>query len=313
MCLKREDNLCGDIVREPNIMDKTKFDKTINPYKMLNVPENYTLESLKAAYKKAAFAAHPDKGGTEYMFNIVTMCYKYLAKELKKKESDKLHHELKRQHDSSSSNNQQPSDIKTIFYNGARFDQQKFNKFFDDNKFKQDEQEIGYEEWMRKYNVKTTPEFKGGGVSQFNEHFEKNVKVSNQQRQLIKWQEPQPIVACNKLVFSELGNNNVDDFSGENRSIKELNYMDYKIAHTTSRIIDPSTVKRQSFANIQELEQARGNLQYQMSEKDAYEYAKRMNSMKALEQKRKENLEMYDRKLALHYQRINGLISNQHV
>lgn len=290
----------------------TTLDKTINPYKMLNVPENYTMDILKAAYKKAAFATHPDKGGSEYMFNIVTDCYKYLVKELKRKESDKLHYELKNEaqnaRHSSMNASQHPRSVQDLFYTGSRFDQTKFNKFFDDNKFKEDVEDIGYQEWMSKNNIKEAPKFKGGGVSQFNEHFEKNVKVSNQQKQLMKWQEPQPIVASNKLVFSELGRNTVDDFSGENRTMKELNYMDYKVAHTTSRIIDPSTVKRQNFSNIQELERSRANVQYQMSEKELREYAKKVETMKALEDKRREYIASYDRRLAQHHQKLTGFI-----
>lgn len=296
-------------------MSNKSFDKSINPYKMLNVPENYNLEMLKAAYKKAAFSAHPDKGGSEYLFNIVTDCYKYLAKELKKKESDKLHYELKKEatHVKEQTTTQRPSSLQELFYTGSRFDQNKFNKFFDDNKFTEDVYEIGYKDWMSKNNIKETPKFNGGGVSQFNAHFDKNVKCTNQQNQLIKWQEPQPLVASNKLFFSELGKSTVDDFSGENRSIKELNYMDYKVAHTTSRIIDPSTVKRQQFSNIQELERSRANIQYQMSDKEALEYAKRKNAAKALEDKRRQYLETYDRRLAQHHQKVNGLLgTSQH-
>ena len=180
-------------------MSSKQFDKAINPYKMLNVPENYNLEMLKTAYKKAAFTAHPDKGGSEYLFNIVTDCYKYLAKELKKKENDKLHHELKKE--AESVHPKTSTSTQGMFYTGSRFDQKKFNKFFDDNKFKEEIDNIGYEQWMAKNNIKTTPKFKGGDISRFNEHFEKNVKLTNQQKQLIKWQEPQPIIASNKCVY----------------------------------------------------------------------------------------------------------------
>lgn len=292
-------------------MSNKQFDKSINPYKLLNVPENYNFEVLKAAYKKAAFLSHPDKGGSEYLFNLVTDCYKFLAKELKRRESDKLHYELKKEAQKEKqqmTSNKAPSSLQDMFYSGTHFDQHKFNKFFDDNKFKEEQIDAGYQEWMATNNIKTTPKFKGGGVSQFNEHFDKNVKLTADQKQIMKWQDPQPLVASNKLVFSELGQGNVDDFSGENRTIKELNYMDYKVAHTTSRIIDPSSVKRRNFANIQELEISRANVQYQMSEQDALKYAEKMNAMKAKEQQRREYLATYDRRLAQHYQKITGLI-----
>jgi curved DNA-binding protein CbpA len=294
-------------------MSSNSFDKSINPYKLLNVPENYNLEMLKSAYKKVAFKAHPDKGGSEYLFNLVTECYKHLAKELKKKENDKLHFELKQESQNEKCNNistrsKKPSSLQDIFYSGSTFDQQKFNRFFDDNKFKEEVLDAGYQEWMSKNKIKTTPHFKGGGVSQFNEHFEKNVKPAKDQKGVIKWQEPQPLVASNKLFFSELGKETIDDFSGDNRTIKELNYMDYKVAHTTSRIIDPSTVKRHNFTNIQELEKARANVQYQMDERESLQYAEKMKAMKDLEQKRRDYLATYDKRLEQHYQKIHGLI-----
>jgi curved DNA-binding protein CbpA len=50
----------------------------IDPYKTLGVPRNFTLEQLKTSYKKIALSVHPDKtpGNSDYMFKIVTKCYK---------------------------------------------------------------------------------------------------------------------------------------------------------------------------------------------------------------------------------------------
>ena len=55
----------------------------IDPYKILNISKNYDLEELKIKYKKIARKVHPDKGGSEQLFNLVTLCYKKLYEEYK--------------------------------------------------------------------------------------------------------------------------------------------------------------------------------------------------------------------------------------
>jgi len=61
----------------------------IDPLKVLGLPKNYTAEMLKESYKRLALKAHPDKGGSEYLFKLLTECYKYLANDLKKRANDK--------------------------------------------------------------------------------------------------------------------------------------------------------------------------------------------------------------------------------
>ena len=68
----------------------------IDPYKFLGVTKTFTPDQLKAAYKKLALTMHPDKeGGNPYMFNILTDCYKQLAREYNKRISDRQFNELK--------------------------------------------------------------------------------------------------------------------------------------------------------------------------------------------------------------------------
>ena len=50
----------------------------INPYEILGVSKNYDLDELKQKYKLLAKKVHPDKGGSEQLFKLVTLCYKKL-------------------------------------------------------------------------------------------------------------------------------------------------------------------------------------------------------------------------------------------
>jgi hypothetical protein len=307
------------------------MDAKIDPLKVLNLPQNFNKEMLRDAYKKMALKSHPDKGGSEYLFKIVTQCYKYLSAEIKKREADKQFYELKEQFQKSierddqgkssrtprkgssstreRSKQQEAEAVNNMFYNGSRFDQEKFNRYFENNKLGDEVYETGYKEWMEKHEVKEAPKFRGSFNSTgFNNHFERHAQAAKDHKQLIKYQEPEALVAVKRLGFTELGQDSIDDFSGENKSMRHLNYMDYKIAHTTSRIVDPNTVNRQDFRNIQELERARENVSYQMTEQELVEMMKRQKLQEKLEEKRQVTQQAYDRRVEQHYERLNGLL-----
>ena len=67
----------------------------INPYEVLGVSKNFTFEELKDAYRRVVKFVHPDKGGSEQLFNIATECFRTLARELKMRE-EKTHDELRK-------------------------------------------------------------------------------------------------------------------------------------------------------------------------------------------------------------------------
>lgn len=320
----------------------------LDPLKVLDLPKNYTVQMLKENYKRLALKAHPDKGGSEYLFKLLTECYKYLANELKKKEADKQFHELKQeflgelerskqsrgrqsrtssrngsssqssqsnsqyQSNTSSVRNKEPTQqgIQSMFYNGSRFDQDKFNKFFTDNKLADEVTEQGYKEWMEQHDVKEAPKFRGSFNSQgFNSHFEQNAKADVNHKQLIKYQEPEALVTTKRLGFTELGQDSIDDFSGDNKSLKNLNFTDYRIAHTTSRIVDPRTVNREDYKNIQELEKSRDSISFQMSEEDHALYAKKKRQLEKLEELRQQTQQNHDQRAQQHYERLNGMLT----
>jgi curved DNA-binding protein CbpA len=322
------------------------METTIDPLKVLNLPKNYTAELLKENYKRLALKAHPDKGGSEYLFKLLTECYRYLANDLKKRESDKQFHELKNEflnelekckkqdtrpsRTSSSSKRQNSSrasastsastqhtdrepdkrSIQTMFYQGSRFDQEKFNKFFTDNKLSDEKQETGYQDWMKQSDVKEAPQFRGSFNSDgFNSHFNKHAQSDVTHKQLIKYQEPEAMITTKRLGFTELGQESIDDYSGDNKSMKNLNFMDYRIAHTTSRIVDPRTVSRQDFKNIQELEQSRDSVSYQMTEEEYALYMRKKRLQEKEEEKRQMTQQTYDKRVEQHYMKLNGLLT----
>ena len=66
----------------------------VDPYDVLGVSRKFTFEELKDAYRRIVKFVHPDKGGSEQLFNIATECFRKLAHELKMRE-EKTHDELR--------------------------------------------------------------------------------------------------------------------------------------------------------------------------------------------------------------------------
>ena len=54
-------------------------------YEILGISKNFTLDELKDKYKRIAKRVHPDRGGNEQTFKLVTLAYKKLYEEYKLK------------------------------------------------------------------------------------------------------------------------------------------------------------------------------------------------------------------------------------
>ena len=75
----------------PRVIDKQKLD----PYKILEIGKQYDESSLKKAYLKKALVTHPDRGGDQKKFQIVTLAFNVLMKKLETQNNNHEHHELR--------------------------------------------------------------------------------------------------------------------------------------------------------------------------------------------------------------------------
>jgi curved DNA-binding protein CbpA len=120
---------------------------SINPYEVLNVSKNFTWNDLKESYRKLAINTHPDKqGGNKELFNIITICFKKLAAELKKREEEKSHQDLKKGSNDyfyrmTTDTIPHPSEVLAP---NEKFTNDKFNKNFEKCKLYEEEIEFGY-------------------------------------------------------------------------------------------------------------------------------------------------------------------------
>lgn len=278
----------------------------VDPYKILGVPKNFTPDQLKAAYKKMALIMHPDKqGGNDYMFKMLTSCYKLLVKDYNKRIADRQFNELKKDAQTSASKhiNYAPPDEKS-------FNIEKFNNVFEQNKIEDVVRDTGYNDWLKNDDVNQQQQkFKGKFTNTaFNKQFE-NSSQQQQSKHLVKYKEPEPMFAGKKIQYTELGVENIDDFSADNLSRKNLNYMDLKLSHTTSRIVDPKTVsERKSYKTVGDVEADRANVTYNMSEMDLREYQLQKRKDEQKEKQRQYNVQQYDQKTLQHFERVNRLM-----
>jgi len=281
-----------------------------DPYKILDMPKNYTLEQLRSQFKKIAITVHPDKspGNSDYMFKLVTRSYKHLLDELNRKNADKQYNELKmsfKKHQDENANmrptnveyetntkpSSSPSDI------AKRFNLERFNSVFEKNRGG-DVTDVGYEDWMKKNEIKDAPKLqKNISSERFNEQFDKYVDTikDKNNKQIIRFKEPEPMMMSNKLNFIELGLMNIDDFSGENKSSRGLNYMDYRVAHSTTRLVDPSNVKKRvGYNSLEDIERERGNKLRELSTKELLMIEKRKQLEEEKERKKVEYQKLLD-------------------
>lgn len=294
------------------------MDNNINPYKTLGIAKDFTMQELKEAYKKMALQVHPDKGGTEYLFKLVTLCYRTLSKDYKKRHSEKEYNELKKDfiknQSESQSHSQSHTNKKNININidpSKGFNITNFNTIFDDNRIKTIT-DNGYGNFLKDgkdIEQKNIFENRSFSTDKFNRQFEKHTSRNKEvNKSIIKYKEPEALQTSKNMSFTELGAESIDDFSSDNTSRKNLNFMDLKIAHTTSRIIDPKTVEdRKQYKSVDELKSDRGNISYSLDQSEQLYYENKKNKEDTLERRRLENLLKTDNISTQQFERLNKL------
>lgn len=231
----------------------------IDPYKVLNLDYNFTEEELKTSFKRLALKFHPDRpGGSDAHFNVIKQSYLDLNEKLKMREGDRQFNELKNQSLDflQSQPIVPPQNGKPV----GVFNPQMFNKLYDENRTDQ-ATDRGYSNWMNDNHLDekdNEPEkiLKGKfNRHNFNSAFDKRAPKNT--GEIIEYKIPQPQYSSNNINHTELGEDDIKNFSGKSGKI---DYTDYRQAHTTSRLVDQSKVNRRNYTSINQLENERSNI-----------------------------------------------------
>lgn len=265
----------------------------VDPYKLLGVPRNFTLEQLKQSYKQLMLKHHPDKNFdlSSPIASLLTSAYKKLVEDYAYRISNKEFSQLREESRTHIDKSQQQA-AAARSSSPSRFNLNKFNELFEQNKEKDAGYDDGYDKWMKT-------------EKSFNQSNDRNWSV-------VKRVEPQPLFGGKILSNAyELGVSEVKDFSGDNTSSKNLGYMDYRIAHTTGKIIDESLVKqRRNYKNVQDLEKERGKISFVMPETERARYEREQAQEQDREIRRRKIQEVKDFRSAQAYQRAQFALAN---
>ena len=290
--------------------------ESINPYEVLNVPKNFTWDELKISYRKLAINTHPDKqGGNKDLFNIITHCFKKLADELKMREEDKSHRDLKQQsndffHKMTNEALPHPSEV---LKPNEKFTNTKFNKNFEKCKLYDEEIEFGYgskmeESTKKREDINIEKLIKKNKIDNesFNEIFNKNVPVN---KELIKYREPEPLILSKSLQYTELGGKRPDDYSSSIEKTNTLAYTDYMRAHDGTRLVDPRLMKNvKEFKSVDEYEAYRDDKSKKiLSAKELKKEELKALKGKKEEEERLERLRIYDKKIEKSHEKASQL------
>ena len=299
-----------------------------NPYEIIGVSKRFTLDELKYNYKKVAKRVHPDRGGNEKLFKLVTLAYKQLLEIHKLKQINKEFNELKSdfQEFTTNQDNQQRrhrdlhrnSDRSSKKSSRSRQNQQDFNgnfgdmfnKIYEENKI-EDVYDRGYGDLMTEsdanrpdIDIKKTV----NSMKNFNQAFD-SAPISKHNKKIIKYRDPIALPTSLKtLQYTEIGVDRINDFSTETSN---LSCVDYKKAHSTSKLIDKNYVRqRTGYNDIGGLEAERANIDYNMSEEDLRKqaYLKKKEQLKEL--KRLERIQQMDMMHQESFNRVNELMVN---
>lgn len=288
-----------------------------NPYSVLGVSPTDDIQLIKQKYKQLALKMHPDRGGSAALFKMLQLSYAKILEEYKLKQIDKAFDQLKTEFEDFKVEQEQTnkSNIKlNNFYddqddNSGDF-KKRFNKVFEENK-QSSPYDRGYGDMMMKSNknredIKINNTIDNFTIDKFNDVF--NNSESRNIKQLIKKSVPVPHSISKELSYTELGINKINDFSGENKDKNGLHYMDYNIAHTTSKLIDSRYVKtRPKFQTVQEFEKHRDE-PLKMSEEDEKAY---LRYLKKNEMKLKKQAEVQfnmDKEISDHFHKVNQIM-----
>ena len=283
--------------------------KRIDPYKVLGLSKGDPLDEkiLKKAYIRKARKYHPDKGGDKTVFQMVSIAYTVLKKKLEDQKQGLGHQELRQ-----GSQNYIDTEERKInpHLTGTEFDVNLFNNIFDENKM-EEPTDKGYSSWMKENKTEEKGKMFNGKFNKemFDSVFEEEKRKQEKQygnSQVVKFEGPQGQNSNNSGQIVEIGQGEIEDFSG---GAGNLQYRDYRDAFTRSCLVSHETVDpRQQYENVQQYEANRGGLSYELSPEEARRQ-EHLNKKKEQHERQRRTIEKRrDNNYEQQYHRINSLL-----
>lgn len=286
--------------------NKTVEKKKYTPYEILGVSTDSSSKEIKSAYRHLCMKHHPDKGGDERIFKKLTKAYQVMLERAKMKEDMKNHRDLQDGYRSYMDSEMDCSAPKMPNFSGKKFNAEKFNALFDQNRVKS-AYDRGYDEGDDDSEVEDeNPSMGGYNNNTFNSTFEDIKKKRMEKGEVVKYKEPEPLIGFGNLQYSELGVDEIDDFSSEIHD--KMQFTDLKAAYGRKSKIEIGESDRPEYRNVEDLQNARGRISYEMSEEDLEKEERRKYEEEMAEQRRLERLRRQDNEWEKHHNKMKRLL-----
>ena len=296
----------------------------LDPYKLFCVQRNaYTLDQIKQKYRRLAMKLHPDKNPdprAAQLFHTISLCYQHLLEEYAARMSDRQSHELKAESlQFAQGQARTAASMTTTAATTTRaaaptarasrsrrstgagappigkndFDLTKFNQLFSDNREEDPQLDSGYGDWM-----KNTPA---------------EDRIAQEQHRKLQLQLHRQPQAAAAVQTYELGGTAVVDYSTPVVAAsgkKELQMYDYKIAHTTTKLMEDVNPQsyRQDYRSVDHLQSARSAMPMHATASDLAAMAEQRRREEAAEEMRIDRLRRQDRHSVERFSRLHQLM-----
>ena len=276
----------------------------LDPYEILGIEPNASLQEAKISYKYLALKHHPDKGGDERLFNIITKAFQTISQRLQAiQPKEKVeHNDLKK-----ASKRDFTTDKIKINMNGEKFNLNKFNDVYEKNKIT-NPYEKGYSDWNEDLQDENVSIGSNVSTSSFNSAFNKSRQKNNYSKQIMQHDEPQATISGD-LGFSELGVDEVNTFSKNEGDSNSINFTDYKDAYTTeSKLINPDSVEIDRPDSINQYRNERENITFSMTEQQKQMEEAKQKQMEDAEFNRMQRVNLFDEMANEQYNKVNQMM-----
>jgi curved DNA-binding protein CbpA len=274
----------------------------MDAYAVLNLPKralslgSLRVEQVRTNYKLLAMQLHPDRRPqgisqlqATQMFQVLTNAYREVLSDIEMRKVDRTFDDLRGESRSVSMGSSTGS--VAPLGTGKEFDFARFNRVFNEVRVRDPVMDGGYGDWMQRIQSQA------------------DVEAAEQERnrkhmQLQKYREPEAMgtFAKKQTAFTELGSATVVDYGGRIERGR-VDYCDYRLAHTTTRLADPKALKdaearaQGDLRSVEALKAERANVPYDMSEQDLRIYNRRQRELQKQEERRLSQLSSYDREI----------------
>lgn len=292
----------------------------LDPYEVFGLRKNFTWDELRDAYRQRAKLVHPDKGGSEALFQAVTDCFRKLAQEFRARNADRPHHELKQESARFAEAQRTAAPPPLSGRDRTEFNA-KFNAMFEKNRLEDEDDAHGYGSMMEASSktrediapvagLKPLKATDAGFRDRFHSAFDEATLPAG--TAVAKYVEPEVLALSRQLAYTEIGGGRPSEYTLSTMDTKGrgMTYTDFKSAYTNTRLVDPRAVKeRRAYRNVDEFINERdARTEAALTEEElAYQAAKAAEE-EAREEARLQRTKAMDARYEEHFNRVSAMM-----